>query len=55
LLNQMRVTKVHHADDSIYVLLEDPPPELVAVYQALNIPWHKKFSQESRFVVTRKL
>ena len=47
LLNQMRVTKVHHADNNIYVLLEDPPPELASVYQALNIQWHKKFSQEA--------
>lgn len=46
LLNQMRVTKVHHADNNIYVLFEDPPPELVSIYKALSISWHKKFSQE---------
>jgi transposase len=46
LLNQMRVTKVHHADQKTYVLLEDPPQELVPIYKALNIMWHKKFSQE---------
>jgi transposase len=46
LLNQMRVTKVHHADQKTYVLLEDPPQELVPIYKALNITWHKKFSQE---------
>ena len=46
LLDRMRVTKVHHADKNIYVLLEDPPPELVPIYKALNIKWHEKFSQE---------
>ena len=45
LLNQMRVTKVHHADKNIYVLLEDPPPELAPIYKVLKIMWHKKFSQ----------
>ncbi|MCW5589999.1 MAG: IS1634 family transposase [Legionellales bacterium] len=47
LLSQMRVTKIYHADRNAYVLLEDPPPELISVYQALNIKWHKKFSQEA--------
>ena len=46
LLNQMRVTKVHHTDNNIYILFEDPPPELVSIYKALNISWYKKFSQE---------
>lgn len=46
LLDQMRVTKVQHTDSNTYVLLEDPPPDLVPVYQALKLPWHKKFSQE---------
>ena len=46
LLDQMRVTKVHHADNNKYVLLEDPPPELAPIYKALNIEWHKKFDQE---------
>lgn len=47
LLDQMRITKVHHADNNTYVLLEDPPPDLAPVYQALNIQWHKKFSHET--------
>lgn len=47
LLNQMRVIKIYHADRNAYVLLEDPPPELISVYQALNIKWHKKFGQET--------
>ena len=46
LLDQMRVTKVHHTDNNIYSLLEDPPPELAPIYQALNIKWHKKFSHQ---------
>jgi transposase len=47
LLNQMRITKIHHADHKMYVLLEDTPPELVSIYKALKITWHKKFSQET--------
>jgi hypothetical protein len=26
--------------------LEDPPKELAAIYQALKLNWHKKFSHE---------
>lgn len=44
LLNQMRVTKLHHADNNIYEFLEDQPPDLARIYQALNIQWRKKFS-----------
>ena len=47
LLAQMRITKIQHADKNTYVLLEDPPPELIPIYQALRIKWHKKFSQEA--------
>lgn len=46
LLNKMRITKVHHADNNTYVLLEDAPPELLSIYSALKIKWRKKFSQE---------
>lgn len=46
LLDQMRVTKVHHTDNNVYTLLEDPPPELAPIYQALNIKWHKKFNHK---------
>ena len=47
LLNQMRVTKVHHADNNMYVLLENAPSELAPIYKALKIKWRKKFSQEN--------
>jgi len=47
LLDQMRITKVRHADSHTYVLLEDPPPDLIPIYRALNLKWHKKFSQET--------
>lgn len=47
LLNQMRVIKIHHADNNLYVLLEDAPVELIPVYKALNVKWHKKFSHET--------
>ena len=47
LLDQMRVTKVHHADNNVYTLLEDPPPEVTLIYHALNIKWPKKFSHEA--------
>ena len=47
LLNKMRIVKVHHADNKIYTLLENPPAELIPVYQALNIKWPKKFNQET--------
>lgn len=46
LLNQMRITKVHHTDGNVYVLLEDPPAELAPIYRALKIKSRKKFSQE---------
>ena len=36
LLNQMRVIKVHHTDNNMYVLLEDTPPELISIYKALQ-------------------
>lgn len=47
LLEQMNVINVYHADNNVYTLLEDPPPELVPIYQALNIKWHKKFSHQT--------
>lgn len=46
LLDQMRVAKLHHTDNNVYTLLEDPPPELVPIYQALKIKWHQKFSYQ---------
>lgn len=47
LLNQMRVVKVHHADNKMYEVLEDTPPELSLIYKALHITWRKKFSHEA--------
>jgi transposase len=44
LLNQMRVINMHHADNKMYAILEDTPPELPLIYQALHITWRKKFS-----------
>lgn len=47
LLSKMRVTKVHHTDGNVYVLLEDAPTEVVPIYTALKIKSRKKFSQEN--------
>ena len=47
LLDQMRLARMHHSDNNVYTLLEDPPPELASIYQALNIKWHKKFSHQA--------
>lgn len=47
LLEQMRITKVHHNDKNTYLLLEDPPPDLLQIYKTLNIKWHKKFSYQT--------
>ena len=47
LLDRMRVTKIHHTDNTVYALLEDPPDGLALIYEALHIKWHKKFSHSS--------
>lgn len=47
LLNQMRVVKMHHADNKMYAVLEDVPPELSLIYKTLHITWRKKFSHEA--------
>jgi transposase len=46
LLNQIRITKIQHADDKIYDLLETVPQDAKIIYDALKIKWHKKFSHE---------
>lgn len=46
LLNQMRVMNVHHTDGNLYVLREDVPAELIAIYKALKIRLRSQFSQE---------
>ena len=47
LLNQMRIVKMHHADNKMYAVVEDAPPELPLIYKTLKITWHKKFSQKT--------
>ena len=46
LLDQMRVTNIHHVDNHIYTITEDPPPDLLVIYKALKIKWRQKFSQQ---------
>lgn len=43
LLNRMRVVKITDSDKQQFEFLEDPPPELFPVYQALGIPGRRKF------------
>ena len=47
LLNQMRIVTMHHADNKMYAVVEDAPPELPLIYKTLKITWHKKFSQKT--------
>jgi hypothetical protein len=44
LLDQMRLTQIHHTDNTLYEILEDPPKQLPAIYRALQLSWHQKFS-----------
>lgn len=43
LLHRMRKVRITNKDKQHFEILEDPPDELVCVYQALKIKWHKKF------------
>nr|WP_165481085.1 transposase [Legionella impletisoli] len=43
LLHRMRKVRVINKDNQYFEILEDPPNELIPVYQSLNIKWHKKF------------
>lgn len=43
LLNRMRKVCIIDANNHSFEFLEDPPPELLAVYQALKIQWPEKF------------
>lgn len=43
LLHRMRKVRVSNKDNQYFEILEDPPNELISVYQALKIKWHKKF------------
>jgi transposase len=43
LLHRMRKVRLTNKDNQIFEILEDPPTELIPVYQALKIKWHRKF------------
>lgn len=43
LLDKMRKVKIQDSNNQIFELLENPPPELITIYQKLHITWHKKF------------
>jgi transposase len=44
LLDRMRTVRIKNNKEEWFEFLEDPPPELIPVYQALKISWHKRFS-----------
>lgn len=44
MLDKMRKTHVVDSNNELFELLEDPPIELIPIYQALKIKWPKKFS-----------
>ena len=43
LLHRMRKVRITNKDNQHFEILEDPPNELIPVYHALKIKWHKKF------------
>ena len=43
LLNRMRKIQLVNSDKHLFELLEDPPKELIPIYQVLKIKPHKKF------------
>lgn len=43
MLDKMRKVKIQDSNKHIFELLENPPLELIPIYQTLNIPWHQKF------------
>ncbi|PWY57696.1 hypothetical protein DGG96_00965 [Legionella qingyii] len=47
LLNRVRKVRIIDANDHFFEFLEAPPLELIPVYQALKIKWHKKFQHRS--------
>jgi hypothetical protein len=44
LLDKMRKSVLVDHKNTVFEILEDPSPELIAIYQALKITWPKKFS-----------
>jgi transposase len=43
MLDKMKKIRIQDSKDQIFELLENPPLELISIYQKLNISWHKKF------------
>jgi len=43
MLGTMRKTQIVNDKGKVFELLEDPPLELISIYQALNISWPRKF------------
>jgi transposase len=48
LLDRMRKIQLIDAHEHLFEFLEDPPTELIPIYQALKIKWHKKFQHVPR-------
>jgi transposase len=46
MLNRMRKVNLINSNDEQFEFLEDPPTELISVYQALKIKWPQKFKQK---------
>jgi transposase len=46
LLDKMRKAKITDQNNITFEFLEEPPPDLVDIYQALHITWPKKFSHK---------
>lgn len=45
-LRQMRKISIADHDGNYFILLEDPPLDLIPVYRILGIKWPQKFNQE---------
>lgn len=43
LLDKMRIMRIIDHRNDLFELAEDPPPQLLPIYQALKIKWPKKF------------
>lgn len=46
LLDRMRAVHIINSQDEKFEFLEDPPIELIPVYQALKIKWPQKFQTQ---------
>ncbi len=47
MLDKMRKVKIQDSQNQVFELLENPPPDLLTIYQKLNISWHRKFKLNS--------